>query len=542
MIISKERRTIVKERVENTSTRRLRWDQKEELGIPRIFHKLHLGDHQFSSLGEVESAVQFTEYGDGAISNYEGEKEEVRLETHLPRVNTEISRSSHTISKAPIIFLTKVGNEEGAAPVAGFFPNNNYLIIKYLTREVNNGGERNGGSQPQVTLNKENIDLIKEIFSYIKKNGFKPLKKEANKKRLMMGCDPEFSLARGDERVAASTFLSGGTRAPLGVDGASQTGEIRPSPEYSPLSLVKKGVKPLLKELMRKIPPDVKATTGGGFRDPLGDHIHFNKVLTDEEVKLLDDFVGIPCTKMKGGDRNGYGTPGDVRIQPHGMEYRTCPSTLIPGLLEAKYVTAYCVIIKWERMKVGNKFEYTVDERNIPLKEDYLALAPTTKYKEILETFYTWVKHGEIDKKGDFLSLWFKRGNSSTKSKRPRAIVKLKPDWMEKINKISVKGLTEEKEVIIESYGPSTVDEKEEIPKGAVIISIPIEKFNILEENEDKANNFFKLTSELLNSHIALQTSSGAVMIKFPHTWRDKKRSVLSTKNVRAIVREALTL
>lgn len=536
MIISSEKRTILKDRIQNRTKTRINQEQLNELGVPRIFHYIHVGDHGYSYKKEVESTIQFTRYGDGYVKDYSRqEKKEIKIKTGgVVGIN---AYSSGAIRGCPIVFTAKdpTINPTRYYQFAGFNPECNYLIVS---------GAIVNATEAEEYLAKDVMEALKEIFKYIKKGGFKPLQRQANSKRLMMGCDPEFSLARGNDRIPASELLRGGTSAPLGTDGASHTGELRPSPAYQPLDLVNRGIKPLLKQLLGVLPEDVKATTGGGFQDPLGDHIHFNKKLTDEEVRLLDDFVGIPCTKMKGGTRAGgsYGQPGDVRSQPHGVEYRTCPSTLIPGLLEAKYVTAYCVILKWERMKVGQTFTYQVDSSGIPTREDYINLAPTNRYKQYLNSYFEWVKHGEIDTRGDFLSLWFERRGGSSKAKKFRAIITDKPEWLPKIKRVSVKGLTENKKIIIDSYGPSFIREEDNIPKGAVIIGVPPEKFTSLEADAEEAQDFFLLISDLLNSHVAVQISSkNSVEIRFPHTWREKKRALLTAQAIKKIIRESLT-
>lgn len=258
------------------------------------------------------------------------------------------------------------------------------------------------------------VALVHWVFEKVKTIGYKyNTKGEA----LLIGCDPEFTLLDMlDERIRADTIFPTGSQHSIGCDGHAQTGELRPKPASCPLGLTS-NLKELFTEMAPKIGNDKKvATGGGGDVDPLGHHIHFNKMISSEELEMLDLFVGKPSLNIKGAKRpsGNYERLGRdaLRAQPHGCEYRTPPSVLIPEITDGLHATAYCAIATWEKLQEGDNFDIQVDDdTGIPTLASYLSLDYTEdkRYEIHLEEFWKWcnrVGGREIDPKQDALHLW----------------------------------------------------------------------------------------------------------------------------------------
>jgi hypothetical protein len=147
--------------------------------------------------------------------------------------------------------------------------------------------------------------------------------------------------------------------------------------------------------------------------------------------------VGIPALQIDGAKRPSteYEVTGKraVRSQPHGCEYRTPASSLIPELACALHVTAYCCIMKWETLAEGETFEFSInDTTNIPTIEAYRALDITEdkRYTPHLEEFWNWVnkKDGrKIDPKRDCLHFWIEN------RKEVKPVPGLKINWASNI-------------------------------------------------------------------------------------------------------------
>jgi len=537
MIESNSVKVLIKDRFQTSGTK-LSKESLNRLQVPRIFSRLHCGElPDFRKKEDFLETIQLSYYcdcqGTSVISDYRGRSASAKVIILESTCDTNrLCQPSPRITRAPIHFAVR--DKEGVRfTLAGFWPEAAFLAVCSI---------------PEGTeLDPEMSKIINEIFSFIRKEGFKRIyfDKSGVKKKFKIGADPEFSLLRNGDRVAACEILKGGTSSRVGTDGCSSTGELRPAPCDNPFLFVKKEIVPLLKELKGLIPSNVKVTSGGGFRDPLGGHIHFNKTLSNEEITLLDDFLGIPLSKIKGGARcgggtnSGYGHPSDVRAQPHGSEYRTAPSVLFPEITEAKFVLAYCIVKKWENTPIGKKIEYRINQNGIPTKESYIALAPTKKFIPMMETFYKWVTTGEFNNKEDILEMWFGKREEGVKAITPRINLVNLPAWFPKMTKISYPNLKKPITATVQSYGSSISQEfEEEIPSGAIIIDIPINIYQEFETREEQRNAFFEKVSNLLNTHIVIKiSSSDTIGILFPHTWREVKRKVFTKPTVRTIFR-----
>lgn len=436
-------------------------------------------------------------------------------------------------------------DEDGQA-IAGYNERLNYLAVPGIPKEFILAGSTGPCTPSGAT--ELYIKIINDITNILKKEGARKRTKVKRSKKLSIGADPEWSFydKENNRAVPADSVLKDVNRASkIGLDGASHTGEFRPSPCDDPLLLVNKELKPLLRELMAKTPSNLVVTTGGGTEWPLGGHIHFNKSLCGDEVTLLDDFIGRPATAMRGGKRasGGYGQLSDVRSQPHGCEYRTPPSTLLPGICEAQFVTAFLLVRKWEMLGPGESISYSIEENGVPTLESYLNLAPLQRLKPYLRKYYEWLTTGHYDTKQDILSAWFERKTVPTKrdkKKKPRVAVKTEQDWYKGPSKISVKGLVEQSEFEVETYSPSFLEERwEEIPNGAVIIEVPEQVSVSFEENEDLFNSFCSRLSATLSADVAIieADTNNTAAIRIPHTWR-KKRELVSPTLVKSITRQ----
>ena len=299
--------------------------------------------------------------------------------------------------------LTEPGNRRPMRypyKMATYYPIRNVLLMKNLVH---------GDPTPQI------VKLVEWIFTVTNTLGYK-----YNKfgDALLIGCDPEFTITdMMDERISADSIFPDPDRCePVGTDGHSNTGELRPAPSSCPLDLTQ-NIKKLMNELAKKIGNDKKILTGGGGTiASLGHHIHFSVMISSEELELLDCFVGRPALKIRGAKRpdGGFEALGHnaVRRQPHGCEYRTPASSLIPELTDALHTTGYCCIMKWYSLQEGESFNFDIDEdTQIPTIESYRSLDITNdkKYTPHLEEMWRWANHvdgREIDPKRDILHRW----------------------------------------------------------------------------------------------------------------------------------------
>lgn len=180
-------------------------------------------------------------------------------------------------------------------------------------------------------ISQETFDLIKGI-------------EEEEYKPITLGCDPEFVFVDSNRSVyPANLWLPHAGK--IGSDGP--LGEIRPDPAEHEEELVDN-----LRHLIRRLPSLAKEKQRGRKKlvaeahscwenYALGFHIHFGipkELLTyaapgSEEfirsfVTILDYFVGIPAmlledTNIRRLGNGRFGKPGDYRLSPKTLEYRT---------------------------------------------------------------------------------------------------------------------------------------------------------------------------------------------------------------------------
>lgn len=507
---------------------KIKKEQLEELRIPRLFDTVIMGNFNPEQKHLVDRCIHFTTQDEFLPRDANlNSKEQEQISIQVPSTDISYGAQPYDSKKADIWFLIN----EDTKPTASYFLNLNYLVFHGFHYDIHTG-----------KFNKKKATLaINAVFDKIKEKGYKLC--QEHHMRLMIGADPEFSIIDNNGvRQRANDILSNPSTsmtAQIGVDGASQTGELRPTAMDDPIFLVKKEIKRLLYQLKRELPKDLGLTSGGGFEDPLGGHIHFNKLISAEEVILLDDFVGKPTVNMKGGRRagGGYGSPSDVRVKPHGVEYRTPPSTLIPGVLEAQWVTAFSIIRTWRLAKPGMKFSYEVTQNGTPRLEDYLQFAPTKRYRKYIEDFYTFIKNGQFNIKENILDLWFGRPKQKVETRQPRVVLKNKPEWFKGRSRYAVKGITKQKEIEINTYGPKFIEDKEDIPPQAVILELGLDEYSKVVDANEKFDRICNTIATTLDSNIVVMRAD-AVRLRHPHTWRSKKQTLVTSNLIQYLTRE----
>ena len=542
-------RTFRKDPVEQRFTALTQKSIDKLLPFPRIFQYLmieNLGQifsNRSPSLQDFRSTIHLVSSGMNTIGSFvtppsSGQQKVVSI----GRFDEDMQLSNcQEMSTADVKFVctSKDGTE---VTVACFFSQINHLIIGNIQFEEFSSV---GGTLQRASLSDQSVRLIRAVFSKISRMGVKPLKRL--KKKLMVGGDMEFAIHKNGSLISAHRFVDDSTSSPLGVDGHRDTGELRPTPSSNPELFVEFNVKKLMRELSSRIPEGHSVTTGGGFTSscPLGDHVHFNKILSFEEVRLLDTFVGIPSRVMKGGKRssNSYGKVSDLRLQPHGSEYRTCSSALIPELLKARYVTCYNVVSFWERMQIGSVLTIELDSNGVPRLQDYIKLAIHPKYEKYLKTFHKWVTTGKIDVQENILPLWshHSKRKGSRKARKPRAVVTTYPKWYSTPTRIAVRNLKKQVDVSISTYSAKSLLPNHNISdvRNTIIVEMPPDSFDRLSEKEECRNRIAALAKRI-NKCIAVNVGSfNKVSIMYPYTWRAQKVKVFTPAVVKELVRIA---
>lgn len=166
---------------------------------------------------------------------------------------------------------------------------------------------------------------------------------EAAASQVTFGSDPEFCfLTKGTypQVISANTVIDDPyRRKPVGCDGASSTGELRPAPGATTVKHLSH-----LRDLIGQLAAvaaenDLVVDTVGDHR-ALGCHVHvgFPAAIRDDDefeclvrrlTVVLDHFVGKRLLVFSGRARASYRRLGTWRLQPHGFEYRPLPALII---------------------------------------------------------------------------------------------------------------------------------------------------------------------------------------------------------------------
>ena len=183
-------------------------------------------------------------------------------------------------------------------------------------------------------------------------------------RKVRIGTDIEFELHKNGQFFPAHDLLNG-LHTPIGVDGNTSTGELRPClktggradslyyfDKDAPDAPDSQGLSMLLDQLARKLDETFAVYAGSGCHKPLGGHLHFSGVAVDVAfLALLDRFIAIPLNDVSNTqlrvDRHHYGRLSAIeRGKPHGgWEYRSPPSwismpDLVKGVLSLAWLLA----------------------------------------------------------------------------------------------------------------------------------------------------------------------------------------------------------
>jgi hypothetical protein len=238
-----------------------------------------------------------------------------------------------------------------------------------------------------------------------------------------LGCDPEFNIILKENRIPADRILkilfkresSSGegykikNAGELGWDGHSITGEIRPSPAYSPEKLVQ-NIGELFEAMTKK--SQLLEISTNSDKAPIGGHLHFelpdNLVGEDTKIKNIHKKMALFYIPVMIGEdlvnsrlriKHGYGKLNDYETQSsncnskHTYEFR-CPNAewiTTPKIAQATIAylaTVYNEIINHpENMKRAKDIMIQNETQITALQE--LALA---KYVLITKSILSKVK------------------------------------------------------------------------------------------------------------------------------------------------------
>jgi hypothetical protein len=144
--------------------------------------------------------------------------------------------------------------------------------------------------------------------------------------KITLGADPEFDILDPIDMcvVEAYNYITDPERvAPIGLDGCSSTGELRPRPgSWGQLYLS-------LSYLIRKADEQNIVMSVKGDTFALGGHIHFGGI---EEsmilpiVRAMDSFVLPLLQPLEGRARGCYARRGNYETKSYGFEYRSLPA------------------------------------------------------------------------------------------------------------------------------------------------------------------------------------------------------------------------
>lgn len=142
---------------------------------------------------------------------------------------------------------------------------------------------------------------------------------------LQVGADPEFEIMGADDNIISPnvSLFPNRTNAPIGLDGAGQQIEFRPTPG-TPEHVVS-DIRMLMRTVRHRL-----CTLGNTYA--IGGHIHlgygFQYDPPLELVWLLDQYLGLPTIDLSGNARSYYKRLGTIETKQHGFEYRACPAAI----------------------------------------------------------------------------------------------------------------------------------------------------------------------------------------------------------------------
>lgn len=202
---------------------------------------------------------------------------------------------------------------------------------------------------------------------------------EYNKVRI--GADPEFELHKQGRFFPANQVLQG-LHTPLGVDGNSDTGEIRPclngggrmdtmfyrDKEAGP------GVATIIERLALKLNELFEVYAGSGCHRPIGGHLHISGVEESEPLILrFDLFIALPLnevsdTRVRHSSHYSYGKLGQTRPQPWGFEYRSPCSWISTPVLVKGVLSITWLLVQAQKHGCLDRFQSFEDFLEYPRK------------------------------------------------------------------------------------------------------------------------------------------------------------------------------
>ena len=233
-----------------------------------------------------------------------------------------------------------------------------------------------------------------------------------SRKAITIGADPEFVIVRKDtkEFVYAAEVLPCSTSAQLGTDGASSTGEMRPTPNKK-WQEVYADIELLINELRERIGEDeFEVIAGSGYYVPTGGHIHIGDRFrthapTRNQLDNWERWITIPLNEVSDRSYRGrYGTPREIRYQEHGFEYRSPLSwivtpTICKGVLCLAHVIGRQPHDQYRTKEAlfkaaGQKEQVIINEYLNALEE----LRVSNKKLEQIDLFQAWEKPTKVTK------------------------------------------------------------------------------------------------------------------------------------------------
>lgn len=258
--------------------------------------------------------------------------------------------------------------------------------------------------------------------------------------KVRIGADLEFELFQNGKFYPANKLLNG-LHTPIGVDGSSSTGELRPClktggradslyyyDKDAPAAPDSQGLSALLDQLALKLDETFAVYAGSGCHKPLGGHIHFSGVAVDRLfLAVLDKFIAVPLNEVSNTqlrhERHYYGRLSAVEVgKSHGgWEYRAPLSWIsTPDLAKGVLSIAWLLAHAQKQGRI-TQFQTWEDFYEYPRKGHAKAIKNFTTVLADLK--WRNVKLEQIE----VLKAWDKRHLMRTKKKPVRYTRKKRP-------------------------------------------------------------------------------------------------------------------
>ncbi|MHA1274971.1 MAG: putative amidoligase domain-containing protein [Promethearchaeota archaeon] len=217
------------------------------------------------------------------------------------------------------------------------------------------------------------IYILPELKKILRK---RPVGEKKENYSIKIGIDAEFECINYKGALYTAEELGYDTTTDeIGCDGSGEQLEIRPSASENVDKLIN-NIRQLLMNFNYESYDNFRLSISGHYL-PLGAHIHFGipekfqfKEIYRKIVQVLDDFIGIPLTRLNGKARGSYSGLGHYRTKPWGFEYRTVPSGY---LYEPEFAR---IVLKLAKGIV----EYILNKKKIKYEFKYNSIFIDKKY------------------------------------------------------------------------------------------------------------------------------------------------------------------